>query len=312
MKDPAFKTQLFRFVDVLPSLASSAEIVRHLQEYLGDKAVELNPAMKVGLAASGFAPALIAGPVKANVVSMAAQFVAGETADEARDLVPAARGRLGEGGADEAGGTGEKNPHDARARAPRRGGQAKRAGAAGAVADLPDFQQFGVEQPAHAPKGTRGGGVAVEAEDGGLAEFEDAGVGCAGDEQCGEEAEVRLVTDDGQVGGRGFEAFGGQAGLGFGFEAGDFGQRGVGREGLGEEAGGLPGAGEWAVPERGGREGGLGAEEFGEAFDLRAAFGAERAAGVLFLAEGVGVPDQVELHRGAEAGFRRRAGRGQL
>lgn len=79
MKDPAFKTQLFRFVDVLPALSSSSEIVRHLQEYLGDKAVELNPAMKAGLAASSFAPALVAGPVKANVVSMAGQFVAGET-----------------------------------------------------------------------------------------------------------------------------------------------------------------------------------------------------------------------------------------
>ena len=82
MKDPAFKTQLFRFVDVLPALKSSGEIVRHLQEYLGDKAVELNPAMKVGLAASSFAPALIAGPVKANVVSMAEQFIAGETPDD--------------------------------------------------------------------------------------------------------------------------------------------------------------------------------------------------------------------------------------
>ena len=51
MKDPVFKTQLFRFVDVLPSLQSSTEIVRHLQEYLGDKAVELNPALKAGLAA---------------------------------------------------------------------------------------------------------------------------------------------------------------------------------------------------------------------------------------------------------------------
>ena len=79
MKDPAFKAQLFRFVDVLPALKSSSEIVRHLQEYLGDKAVELNPAMKAGLAASSFAPALVAGPVKSNVVSMAAQFVAGET-----------------------------------------------------------------------------------------------------------------------------------------------------------------------------------------------------------------------------------------
>src|SRR5450432_3464959 len=56
MKDPVFKTQLFRFVDVLPSLQSSAEIVRHLQEYLGDKAVALNPALKAGLAASSFAP----------------------------------------------------------------------------------------------------------------------------------------------------------------------------------------------------------------------------------------------------------------
>ena len=79
MKDPAFKTQLFRFVDVLPALETPAEIVRHLQEYLGDKAVELNPAMKAGLAASSFAPGLIAGPVRANVVAMAAQFVAGET-----------------------------------------------------------------------------------------------------------------------------------------------------------------------------------------------------------------------------------------
>ncbi|MBL9188988.1 MAG: proline dehydrogenase family protein [Opitutaceae bacterium] len=80
MRDPAFKAQLFRFVDVLPALRSSGEIVRHLQEYLGDHAVELHPAMKAGLAAASFAPALVAAPVKANVAAMAAQFVAGETA----------------------------------------------------------------------------------------------------------------------------------------------------------------------------------------------------------------------------------------
>ena len=79
MKDPAFKAQLFRFVDVLPSLDSSSEIVRHLREYLGDKAVELSPAMRTGLAAAAFAPAMVAGPVKANVTSMAGQFVAGAT-----------------------------------------------------------------------------------------------------------------------------------------------------------------------------------------------------------------------------------------
>jgi RHH-type transcriptional regulator, proline utilization regulon repressor / proline dehydrogenase / delta 1-pyrroline-5-carboxylate dehydrogenase len=84
MKDPAFKTQLFRFVDVLPSLNSSTEIIRHLQEYLGDKAVELHPALKTGLAAASFAPALVANPVKAQVVDMARQFVAG---DGPEDLV---------------------------------------------------------------------------------------------------------------------------------------------------------------------------------------------------------------------------------
>lgn len=82
MKDPAFKTQLFRFVDVLPSLQSSTEIVRHLQEYLGDKAVELNPALKAGLAASSFAPGLVAAPVKAQIVDMAGQFVAGRTGED--------------------------------------------------------------------------------------------------------------------------------------------------------------------------------------------------------------------------------------
>jgi RHH-type proline utilization regulon transcriptional repressor/proline dehydrogenase/delta 1-pyrroline-5-carboxylate dehydrogenase len=79
MKDPAFKAQLFRFVDVLPSLGSSAEVVRHLREYLGDKAVELSPAMRTGLAAASFAPGIVAGAVKANVSSMAGQFVAGAT-----------------------------------------------------------------------------------------------------------------------------------------------------------------------------------------------------------------------------------------
>jgi len=94
MKDPAFKAQLFRFVDVLPSLTSSSEIVRHLQEYLGDKAVELSPAMKTGLAAAAFAPALVAGPVKANVTSMAGQFVAGATPE---DLVKRLRSNAANG-----------------------------------------------------------------------------------------------------------------------------------------------------------------------------------------------------------------------
>jgi hypothetical protein len=36
MRDEQLKLQLFRFVDVLPSLGSSGEIVEHLQEYFAD------------------------------------------------------------------------------------------------------------------------------------------------------------------------------------------------------------------------------------------------------------------------------------
>src|ERR1700684_1705782 len=35
MQNEALKVQLFRFVDVLPTLNSSVEIARHAQEYLG-------------------------------------------------------------------------------------------------------------------------------------------------------------------------------------------------------------------------------------------------------------------------------------
>src|SRR5207302_6668291 len=49
MKDEHFKTQLFRFVDVLPTLSSSSEISRHLQEYLGDEQLSLSPAMRLAL-----------------------------------------------------------------------------------------------------------------------------------------------------------------------------------------------------------------------------------------------------------------------
>jgi RHH-type transcriptional regulator, proline utilization regulon repressor / proline dehydrogenase / delta 1-pyrroline-5-carboxylate dehydrogenase len=82
MRDSAFKTQLFRFVDVLPSLQNSSEVVRHLQEYLGDRAVELSPPLKAGLAVAGLAPALVAAPVKSQISSVAREFVAGETADD--------------------------------------------------------------------------------------------------------------------------------------------------------------------------------------------------------------------------------------
>ena len=64
MRDEHFKIQLFRFVDVLPTLTSSAEISRHLNEYLGDDHVNLSPALRVGLKAAGGASWLFGAGIK--------------------------------------------------------------------------------------------------------------------------------------------------------------------------------------------------------------------------------------------------------
>ena len=37
VEDPRFRTQLFRFVDVYPSLRDSGDLVRHLRAYLNDR-----------------------------------------------------------------------------------------------------------------------------------------------------------------------------------------------------------------------------------------------------------------------------------
>src|SRR5213593_3950764 len=41
MHDSAFKTQLFRFIDVLPSVADDARVVTLAQEYLGDVSAQI-------------------------------------------------------------------------------------------------------------------------------------------------------------------------------------------------------------------------------------------------------------------------------
>src|SRR6266567_2172233 len=52
MRDEHFKTQLFRFVDVLPMLNAASSVSRHLKEYLDNEQVNLSPALRVALAAS--------------------------------------------------------------------------------------------------------------------------------------------------------------------------------------------------------------------------------------------------------------------
>ena len=82
MKDESFKVQLFRFVDVLPALASSREIARHLEEYLDNDSVKLNPALRVALKASSFASGLLGGGIKSQVAGMARMFMLGNAPAE--------------------------------------------------------------------------------------------------------------------------------------------------------------------------------------------------------------------------------------
>src|SRR5882672_2946525 len=71
MRDEHFKTQLFRFVDVLPTLTSSSEVSRHLREYLDNDQVKLSPALRAALFATNLAGGLLGGGVRSQVTGMA-------------------------------------------------------------------------------------------------------------------------------------------------------------------------------------------------------------------------------------------------
>src|SRR5207248_4912320 len=83
MNDPAFKTQLFRFVDVMPVLRTPEAIHRHLVEYLTQPGVTPPPMLRAGLAAGGLLKGTLAKTVTSQVESMANRFVAGTDAASA-------------------------------------------------------------------------------------------------------------------------------------------------------------------------------------------------------------------------------------
>src|SRR5215813_16343 len=70
MHDEQFKTQLFRFVAVLPSLRRSSEIIQHLEEYFSDNNDSFSPLVGMGIRAARLV-------LRWNVSEMARQFIAG-------------------------------------------------------------------------------------------------------------------------------------------------------------------------------------------------------------------------------------------
>jgi RHH-type transcriptional regulator, proline utilization regulon repressor / proline dehydrogenase / delta 1-pyrroline-5-carboxylate dehydrogenase len=91
MKNEKFKTNMFRFVDVLPSLNNGQEVAKHLKEYFTDGGEELPSVFNVGLGLGSLAPGLMAGAIKKNVMQMAKMFITGENPEEALPELKKAR-----------------------------------------------------------------------------------------------------------------------------------------------------------------------------------------------------------------------------
>lgn len=91
MQNTAFKTQMFRFVDVLPTLSSSSEVARHLKEYFAEGGENLPSVFNFGVGLGSLAPGLMAGAIKKNVVQMAKMFITGENPQDAIPVLKKAR-----------------------------------------------------------------------------------------------------------------------------------------------------------------------------------------------------------------------------
>ncbi len=85
MKHPEFKVNMFRLVDVLPTLRTSQQIATHVNEYLGSVGSEISKVLGWGLNVdpSSLRAKLLALIVKKSVREMASQFIAGQNPVEA-------------------------------------------------------------------------------------------------------------------------------------------------------------------------------------------------------------------------------------
>ncbi|PYK06374.1 MAG: L-glutamate gamma-semialdehyde dehydrogenase, partial [Verrucomicrobia bacterium] len=78
MRDEQFKVQMFRFVDVLPSLRKSGDIIQHLEEYFAGMRNGFAPVIQTGVRVARFVPWISAFILRRNVSGMARQFIAGK------------------------------------------------------------------------------------------------------------------------------------------------------------------------------------------------------------------------------------------
>ncbi|HWI41646.1 MAG TPA: proline dehydrogenase family protein, partial [Verrucomicrobiae bacterium] len=86
MQNEAFKVQMFRFVDVFPSLTNGRLLTGHIREYFGGEG-EMPPVLAWGAKAAGMlgslGGAVLNKALSANIQEMARQFIVGENTKEA-------------------------------------------------------------------------------------------------------------------------------------------------------------------------------------------------------------------------------------
>ena len=85
MKDPSFKVDMFRFVDVLPVCETTDQISKHIKEYLLRDNRDLPELMEITLkaASKGLTASIAAKMIRKQVTSMAQRFIVGEDAKSA-------------------------------------------------------------------------------------------------------------------------------------------------------------------------------------------------------------------------------------
>lgn len=86
MKDEAFKVEMFRFVDVFPTLTNHVQVAEHLQEYFCRPGQDFPASFQWGLARvkpDSWVAKKAAGQIEKQIMGMASKFIAGQDAIEA-------------------------------------------------------------------------------------------------------------------------------------------------------------------------------------------------------------------------------------
>ena len=90
MRDEAFKTEMFRFVDVFPALDEPGEVTQHLREYFARPEQHFPELLQWGIKAvppDSSVEKVLAAAVGSNIKGMGRQFILGETPQEALPVI---------------------------------------------------------------------------------------------------------------------------------------------------------------------------------------------------------------------------------